>query len=489
MMSITTAGLKEKPLEKNPEKGAIHPITILPLATGQRQLPRVEIKPIKNWSIVKWGIVAIVGGIFAYRLYQQLFIIDPIVGIYSLLVAFLILVPLAFTLLRYKDPSSLYSGNNGQTNRPISIISQTRHMVSIIIPARNEPKIIKNTVAACLASSYTNIEIILVNDGSNDETGEVMDLLHRENPGKVRVIHLSNNVGKRGAIREAILHAKIQGDIIILHDSDSIVERTAIERIVNVFNDPSIGAVSCNARPLNANRNLLTKMQDTWYSGSYFVMKGMESSFGSVTCCTGVLSAYRKEAIMPCLDAWSNDRFLGVEFRPGDDRHLTSYLIGGSKHYLGKQNKVWKTSYCESAIAFTEVPSTFKEFINQQIRWKKSWIRVFLFTAPFYFKNRSPIAASIYYIQMLLSIIGPVIAVRNLVFLPLIGNYQSAVAYFLGVLFIGFIYAMVFKARNPGSGNRWLYRLLISLLSLLLLSPLLYYSLLKIKQGKAWNTR
>jgi cellulose synthase/poly-beta-1,6-N-acetylglucosamine synthase-like glycosyltransferase len=218
-------------------------------------------------------------------------------------------------------------------------------------------------------------------------------------------------------------------------------------------------------------------------------MKAMESSFGSVTCCTGVLSAYRKEAIMPCLEAWVNDKFLGVEFRPGDDRQLTSYLIGGSKHYLGRENKVWKTYYCESALAFTEAPSSFRKFINQQIRWKKSWIRVFLFTAPFYFKDRSPIAASFYYIQMLLSIIAPAIAVRNLLLMPIMGDYMAAVAYFLGVLSIGLLFAIIFKACNPGSGNRWLYRLLVSLLSLFLLSPLLYYAVLKIREGKAWQTR
>ena len=484
-MATMMDGMKENIPKNIPKKTnliTIPHITNIPEKTNQETLPRLDIKPIKNWSLFKWSIVAVVSGIFGFRFYQQLFVMDPIAGIYSSLVAFLILTSLLFTLIRYKDPASLYSRNNGP-------IKNTYQKVSIIIPARNEPKIIRNTVRACLASSYSNIEIILVNDGSSDKTGDVMDLLHKENPGQVKVIHLSKNMGKRGAIREAMLHAKIEGNIIMLHDSDSIVEKTAIERIMNVFNDPDVGAVSCHARPLNAGNNILTKMQDTWYNGSYYIMKGMESSFGSVTCCTGVLSAYRKEAIMPCLEAWANDKFMGVEFRPGDDRHLTSYLIGGSKNYLGKQNRVWKTYYCESAVVFTEVPSNFKTFINQQIRWKKSWIRVFLFTAPFYFKNRSPIAASFYYIQMLLSIIAPVIAFRNLVLLPLMGNYTSAIAYILGVLSISLLYAMVFKARNPGSGNRWVYRLLISLLSLFLLSPLLYYALLKIKDGKAWNTR
>jgi len=118
-------------------------------------------------------------------------------------------------------------------------------------------------------------------------------------------------------------------------------------------------------------------MQDTWYDDQFSIMKGMESAFGTVTCCPGILSAYGKEAIMPCLEAWTKDKFLGSEFTFGDDRHLTSYVLGGNKHYLGNHYKVWKTVYCESAIVYTVMPPKFKKFIRQQIRWKKSWFRVF----------------------------------------------------------------------------------------------------------------
>lgn len=477
-MATQTDELKENVARKSDRLQAVN----VPIETTQVVFPKIGVSRVKGWSILKWGLASVVGALFAFRFYQELFVIDPIVGTYSMLVVFLLFTSLAVSFFRYKDPSMAYTNSNETTR-------STFKKASIIIPARNEPEIIRKTVAACLSSSYSNIEIILVNDGSTDKTGSVMDSLHRENPDKVKVLHLSSNVGKRRAIREAILQSNLQGEIIILHDSDSIVHENAIERVISVFRDPDVGGVTCYCCPMNANTNVLTKMQHTWYDGSFVVMKAMESSFGSVTCCTGVLSAYRKEAIMPCLEAWVNDKFLGEEFRPGDDRQLTSYLIGGSKHYLGRENKVWKTYYCESAMAFTEAPSSFRKFINQQIRWKKSWIRVFLFTAPFYFKDRSPISASFYYIQMLLSIIAPAIAVRNLVVLPIMGDYLAAIAYFLGVLSIGLLFAIIFKACNPGSGHRWLYRLLVSLLSLFLLSPLLYYAVLKIREGKAWQTR
>jgi cellulose synthase/poly-beta-1,6-N-acetylglucosamine synthase-like glycosyltransferase len=346
---------------------------------------------------------------------------------------------------------------------------------------------IKKGVYSCLGSSYPRIEIILVNDGSTDETGQVMNSLHEENPEQVRVIHFPKNIGKRKAMRAGILNGPARGDIIIVVDSDCDVDSKAIERLVSIFNDPEVGGVCALGRGYNTDQNVLTKMQDTWYDGQFSIMKGMESSFGSVTCLPGALSAYRREAIMPCLDAWSNDKFLGSEFRFGDDRHLTSYIIGGSKHYLGKNNKVWKTVWCNSAHVQTEMPSNFKKFIRQQIRWKKSWYIVFFFSFPFYYKDRNFFSAAYYYLQTLWSFVGPIIAFRTLVFLPLTGHYLDAIVYIAGSSFIGLLFAAEYRMRNPNSGNRWAYRLLLQWFGYLLtlLGP---YALLTIR-SKSWSTR
>lgn len=385
--------------------------------------------------------------------------------------------------MKYRDPSKELTFGDFISNP-----SSSKPLTSIIIAAKNEPVMIKNAVSGCLRSSYDNIEIFLVNDGSTDETGKVMDKLHRENPDKVKVIHIANNVGKRKAIVEAIRNGNVKGDIIVLHDSDSIVSSTAIERLVSVFSNQDAGAVTCYSRPLNADVNTLTKMQDTWYHGSFNIFKAMESAFGSVTCCAGVLSAYRREAILPCLETWSNDTFLGEEFRPGDDRQLTSYVIGGNKYYLGRQYRAWKTYYCESAHVLTEVPSTIKKFINQQIRWKKSWVRVFLFTAPFYFRNRPILLVAFYYIQMILSLIGPIVTARNLIILPLMGEYLPALAYLAGILFIALLFAIDFKVQNTNSCKRWVYRLLLALFSVNMLNLLIYYAMFTIKRN-SWLTR
>jgi hyaluronan synthase len=430
---------------------------------------------------IKYLILVGVSAIIMTKVYLMLFSYDLFLGTYSFLTSFLVLSAFIFSYTKYKDPS------NTKTHNSNGIPKSRQPLVSVIIPSKNDPVMIRKAVLSCLASSYSQIEVILVNDGSTDQTGEIMDLLRKEYPRQVKVVQLSCNVGKRKATREGIVNGCASGEIIILVDSDCELHNQAIEKLVSAFDNPEVGAVSGLGRGYNANENMLTKMQDTWYDGQFSIMKGMESAFGTVTCCPGILSAYRKEAIMPCLDAWANDKFLGSEFTFGDDRHLTSYVLGGNKHYLGNDYKVWKTVYCESAIVYTVMPPKLKKFIRQQIRWKKSWFRVFFFSVPFYYKDRNSFAAAFYYLQMIWSFLSPVVATRSLVYLPLQGHFIDALVYLSGLTFVGLLFAANFKMRNPNSENMWAYRLLWSWMGFFF-SSLEYYSLLTIRD-KSWLTR
>ena len=137
---------------------------------------------------------------------------------------------------------------------------------------------IRRAVLSCGASSYPSVEVVAVNDGSTDHTGEVMNMLHSENPRQVKVVQLSQNVGKRKAVREGILRTK--GDIIVVVDSDCVVDEKAIENLVRVFDNPDVGAVSGLGRSYNPDDSVLTKMQDVWYDGQFSIMKATESVFG-----------------------------------------------------------------------------------------------------------------------------------------------------------------------------------------------------------------
>ena len=99
-------------------------------------------------------------------------------------------------------------------------------------------------------------------------------------------------------------------------------------------------------------------MQDVRYYVAFRVLKAAESVFGAVTCCPGCFSAYRRQCVLPVLDRWLNQRFLGVRATFGDDRSLTNFLL---RHY--------KVIYSSTAVATTVVPETHAQFLRQQLRW------------------------------------------------------------------------------------------------------------------------
>jgi len=466
---------------------------------------------ITNFSPVRLAVLISISTVAMIKAYLTLIgVLDIVVGMYGLLAISMVFASFFLSYTKYEDPAkrardrsatnnnnevdnfqSITNSGSGSSLLVLTSSPAKEPSVSIIIPVFNEEELISGTVESCTRIRYPpeKMEIILVNDGSTDGTYSKLEAIKQQfSHSRIKLVQLEKNVGKRKAIREAITQGNAEGDVIILVDSDCVVDENAVQALVDSLRDPNVGAVTGHGLVKNNNQNLLTKIQETWYDGQFSVLKGMESSLESVTCCSGILSAYKREAMMPCLDRWCNDRFLGAEFKPGDDRHLTSFVLGGSHYYLGKEHRVWNVKYCESAITHTEVPFKLKKFIKQQARWKKSWVRLFFFNMPFYFRYRPWPAAYIYYMQSMLSFISPLVALRSLVLLPLQGDFFNALVYLSGISFIGTLYAVEFKLRNPNSGTRWLYRLLVPFLSVGLLNFLIYYSLLTMR-SKSWMTR
>ena len=449
------------------------------VAEMEKYKPNMDLKFRKPFRYrVALCIVLISMAIFvAYRIMHS-FDLDPFTMIYGILVTYVIVQSLVVSYLFYKDPAQAPRKND---HHPL---------VSVVIACKNEPYLLYDSVESCLTQSYRNLEVIIVDDGSDDGvTPKAMDDIAAASHGRVRVRHLERNMGKRVAMAEGVKNIPDAGELVVFLDSDTIIEHDAVARLVTcMVNDDNLGAIVGYCRALNST-NALSKMQDTWYSSAFTIGKGMEASLGqSVSCCSGILSCYRKEAILPCIDAWAHDRFLGIDFMAGDDRQLTAYVLGGNKYTIDKNLKQWKTGYCESAISVSEVPTTLRKFVRQQIRWEQSWTRVFLFTAPWYFRGRHPLATIDYYLRMGLSYFAPIIAIINLVIAPLTGHWESALVYLLGLGALSMLFAMDFKLYNPDSGKKWMWRVLFTFVSVGTLYFLLYYSVYSIKKND-WLTR
>lgn len=305
-----------------------------------------------------------------------------------------------------------------------------RPTISIIVPAFNEEDGIIATIEACLAVDYPRdrLEVVVINDGSTDATWDNILEAKAAHP-EIVVIHLGRNYGKRAAMAEGIRNS--HGEFLVFVDSDSYLEIDAAIHIVAPFKDPRVGAVVGHADVANDMDTWLTKMQQVRYFAAFKIIKGAESVLsGTVTCASGCCSAYRRSAVLPILDKWEHQTFLGKAATFGDDRSLTNFVL---RH--------GRVVYQSTAIASTIAPTSLDRFLRQQLRWKKSWLRESLYVMR-YFWRKNPVAAFLTYASIIFPFCAPFVVMHALLghirggandglWFYLIGTYAAAVLYSL----------------------------------------------------------
>jgi cellulose synthase/poly-beta-1,6-N-acetylglucosamine synthase-like glycosyltransferase len=410
---------------------------------------------------------------------------DPLLAAYGVVVLLTTTEVMFVAFSFYRDPSK----RGGEV---LSIKEPPR--VSCLVACKDDVDVIARCVTSMLEQSYGNLEVLAIDDGSTDGSYEELVALRERYPKQFTLLRNENSTGKKRALVKA--SAAALGDYFVFTDSDCVLDGEAVEHIMQGFlRDPRIGALSGDARALNAGSNLLTKIQDTWYDGQFSVWKATESVFGSVSCVSGPLAAFRREAIWNYLPAWAEDSFLGREFRFATDRQLTGYVLG--QKWIGRRLKErhassffvggidyperhWRVEYVKSAKVWTNVPPTLRLLTRQQARWKKSFIRNLCFTGSFFWR-RGPMPSALFYSHALFVLATPAMAFRHLIWLPAHGAWLLSGLYVAGVLVKGSIWAIAYRVENPGC-SRWMYRPLMSLMGAFLFSPLLLWSLLTVRR-------
>ncbi len=335
-------------------------------------------------------LVVLIVAVMAYKAaFIGLLFSNVFFGVYSVCVASYILSRFLFSLFYRSKPDT-----------------GLEPPIAIVMPSFNEQEAIGDSLRSLLALEYPRekLELIAVNDGSTDDTLAEMQRVAAESAGRVRVIDFPENRGKRAAMAAGI-RASV-AEVIVFVDSDSVVEPDALRKLVQPLADPRIGAVCGHANVLNLRESWLTRMQAVRYFVAFRVVKAAESVFNAVTCCSGCFSAYRREAILPRMEWWESQRFLGVESTFGDDRSLTNCVL-----------RDWRVVYEKRAVSHTIVPASFRAFVTQQTRWKRSWTRESLLVARFIWRKH-PVAALFTYLSIVLPLIAPIAAIHAIVWGP-----------------------------------------------------------------------
>lgn len=269
--------------------------------------------------------------LFAYGWHNcvtQIFYLTVVLGVSRLLF-------LCFFSLRQKRKSG--KKRHAESGTPF---------MSVIIPAYNEEKVICRTVDSVLNSDYERFEIIIVDDGSKDNT---VNTLLRTYTGDDRVTVLTKlNGGKASALNKGLSAAK--GDIFMAIDADTILDSKAVGLLAGYFGSPDIAAVSGNVKVGNR-KKLLSKWQHCEYVTGFNLERRAYSELNCITVVPGAIGAWRKELVLAA-GGFRDDTL-------AEDTDMTLSLL----------EKGYKVCFEEHAKAYTESPEDIRSLSKQRFRW------------------------------------------------------------------------------------------------------------------------
>ena len=266
--------------------------------------------------------------------------------------------------------------------------------VTVLIPTYNVGGCILETIKSIKTQKYCgDIFIKITDDGSTDKTVELLE--NEELDDKFEVLKLKH-LGKAGALNEGLKCVKTK--YVITVDSDTILHGLAIRKIMNKLQslEQDIAATAGSVFVKNPKKNLITKIQECDYTLGILGVKLLQGNYNSMLVAQGAFSAYR------------TDKFLEIEGWQdcvGENIVLTWKLLA----------KGYKTNFVEEAIAFTEVPETFKKLGKQRKRWARGMIEAFKRVNPIK-SNKIDIKSKI---LIFFNIFFPFIDLALLIFVPL----------------------------------------------------------------------
>jgi cellulose synthase/poly-beta-1,6-N-acetylglucosamine synthase-like glycosyltransferase/peptidoglycan/xylan/chitin deacetylase (PgdA/CDA1 family)/spore germination protein YaaH len=221
--------------------------------------------------------------------------------------------------------------------------------VAVLIPAYNEEKVIVRTIRSVMMSTYKNIRVIVIDDGSKDNTARAATDAYPADIANGRLTVLTKpNGGKADALNFAL--ARTTEEIYIGIDADGVIAHDAIANLVPHFADPKVGAVAGNAKVGNR-VNLWTRWQALEYITSQNFERRALDLFDVVMVVPGAIGAWRTAAVKRGGGYHTNT--------VAEDADLTMNLL----------EQGYQVIYEDRALAFTEAPENMDGLMRQRFRW------------------------------------------------------------------------------------------------------------------------
>lgn len=283
-------------------------------------------------------------------------------------------------------------------------------MVSLVVPAYNEGVVIQAAIRSLLELDYPNYEIIVIDDGSTDDTYEkALSIAAESRIVSVRVITKKNG-GKAEALNTGMSVAR--GEFVLNMDGDSKLSKNVIRACVRHFDDPRIGAVAGNVKVINR-ENIWSNIQALEYVEGLAMARKAQSFVRAVNIIPGPLGMFRKSVLQE-IKGYDHDTF-------AEDCDLTLKLL----------MRGWHIAYEPDAIAWVETPSRLLDLLKQRYRWTRGILQAISKHRSSLWKPRSGINFYILWFMLFEGIVWPFSTILGNLFFMYVGiQYGLAVLLF-----------------------------------------------------------
>jgi len=349
---------------------------------------------------------------------------------------------------------------------------------TVVIPAYNEGRDVLKTIDSVAASDYPpeKLRVIAIDDGSADDTWEWIQRGAAKYPGRVRTLRHAVNSGKRRGLYNGFKMA--DSEVVVSVDSDSTITPQSLKYICGHFLNPKVGGVAGFLRVSNVNDGILPRMLDVGFVFVCDLMRASQSVFHGVFCTPGALSGYRRSALLPFLDDWVNETFMGEMAGIGEDRALSTGLLRANYHVIFENR----------AATYTKMPTTYGNVCKMFLRWCRGDMRETIKMYKFVFNRVNPqrLALAFNMLMQTIWVVSPFFWLLGVVLTAVYSGTLLSGIFNFSIILWATAPALLYARRNGIENAIWAYSYaLFYMVFLFWLPP---YSLLSIKNSD-WLTR
>ncbi len=339
-------------------------------------------------------------GLNAFQVLVENFILSAI-SLYLLFFLTLLILRYGLLMLFSFMEHLEYQVKKRQQKEPNAHDDASLPMISLIVPAYNEGPVIEAAIRSLLKLDYPNYEVLIVDDGSTDDTYEKALAVARQSPViSVRVISKRNG-GKADALNTGITSAR--GEFVLNMDGDTKLSRNTLRACIRHFDDPRIGAVAGNVKVLNR-ENIWTRVQALEYVEGLAMARKAQSFMRSVNIIPGPLGMFRK-SVLQQVGGYDHDTF-------AEDCDLTLKML----------MRGWHIAYEPTAIAWVETPSGLLDLLKQRYRWTRGILQAMRkHSSALWQPRKAGINFYILWYMLFEGIIWPISTVAGSVFFAYVG--------------------------------------------------------------------